>query len=191
MAPPPYQHYRNLLPLAVLLVACVYTVANVLTTQVLIEGQYYDRSFSWQHYAGFAAVAVCLGSYFAFRPFFKYAVTTTLLLGLVNLLYFTPDVTTVGLGFDEARLTVQLLPLLLLLAYYFLSQSVANRFIRRHILPAPSAPKAARFQREEIDQFKQNFARKTDESLHQIVQERQLVGNAITAAQELLQDRRK
>lgn len=186
-----YQRYRNLLPLAVLLAACDYTIVTTLTTQILLEGHYYERRFSWQHYAGFIAVGICIGSYFIARPLFRYTIISTLLLGLFNLLYFTPDVTTVGLGFDEARISVQLLPLALLLAYYFLNQLTVNRFIRQHIFPAPSPAKAAQFQREEINKFKQNFAHKSDETLRQIVQERRLVANAVAAAQELLRERQK
>ncbi len=185
-----YQRHRNLLPLALLLFASGYTVVVTFTSPVLLDEQVYDRAFSWKHYAAFAAIAGCFLSYFVFRPLFKCFITSTLLLGVFNLLHFTPDATSVGIGFDEARISIQAFPFLLLILYYLLNQASANALIRKYLLPAPTAQRVANLHRERIDQFKETFARKSDESLGQIIQEKRLVLPAITAAQELLQERK-
>ena len=100
-----------------------------------------------------------------------------------------PDATSFGLNFGDLRLSIQPFSLLLLIFSYFLNRSAANAFIRKYLIPAPTPARVAQLRREGIDQFKETFARKSNDSLQQIVQERKLVGDAITAAQELLTER--
>lgn len=113
-----------------------------------------------------------------------------LLLGLFNVLNFTPNSTTIGLGFGDISVGVQPLSLLLTLLYCLLNQTSVSLFVRR-LLPVPSAQQAASRHRHRIDQFKQTFARKSDDDLRLIVQERRLVPDAIAAAQELMRERNK
>ncbi|RYY20614.1 MAG: hypothetical protein EOO36_02880 [Cytophagaceae bacterium] len=184
------RQYRNLLPLSLLLLACIFTIVVTLTNSVLVNGEYYERVFSWSHCVGFATVASCIGFYFAWRFGFKYALIGTLLLGFFNVANFMPDATSFGLNFGDLRLAIQPFSLLLLIFCYFLNRPVANAFIRKYLLPAPTPARANQLRRESIDQFKETLARRSDDNLRQIVQERKLVGDAITAAQELLTERR-
>lgn len=91
---------------------------------------------------------------------------------------------------QEEQAAIEPFSLLPLVGYYFLHRTSANTFIRKYFLPAPTPEKSAHLRREDIDQFKQTFTRKTDESLCRIVEERTLVANAMTAAQELLRERK-
>lgn len=183
------RQYRNSLPLSLLLLACIYTIVVTLTNPVLVDGEYYKRAFSSSHYVGFATVASCIICYFVWRPRFKYVLIGTLLLGLFNVANFMPDATSFGLNFGDLRLAIQPLSLLLLIFSYFINRSAANAFIRNYLIPAPTPARIVQLRREGIDQFKETFARKSNDSLQQIVQERKLVGDTITAAQELLTER--
>jgi hypothetical protein len=156
---------------------------------VLVNGEYYERTFNWSHYVGFATVAGCISSYFAWRAGSNYVLFGTLLLGLFNVANFMPDATSFGLNFGDLRLALQPFSLLLFVISYFLNRSAANAFVRKYLVPAPTPARVHQLRRESIDQFKQTFARKSDDNLQKIVQERKLVGDAIIAAQELLAER--
>lgn len=170
---------RNLL-LALLVILCCFTAFSSLTS---------DIALTKANYAGFVAVAACLLSYFVARQLFKRLLGLTLLLSVFHLLNFLPTAINIGLGFGELSVGIEPFSLLLLIGYYLLNRSSANAFVRRYVLPAPTPEKALRLQRESTDQFKQNFARKTNKSLRQIVQDRKLIADAIIAAQELLAER--
>lgn len=181
---------KNLLLLGLLLGLCLYTVLTSFVALTAVDGQYATILLTKTNYAGFIAVAVCILSYFVAHQFFKRALGIMLLLSVFHLVNFLPISFTMGLGFGELKVGVDPVNLLLLVGYYFLNRTSANVFIRKYLLPAPTPKKVAHLRRESIDQFKQNFTRKTDESLRQIVHERKLVADAVTAAHELLQERK-
>ena len=171
---------RNLLLLALLIAFCCLTIFFSFKGEIALTKA---------NYAGFVAVAACILSYFVARRFFKRLLGLTLLLSLSHLLNFLPTAINFGFGFGELTVSIEPISLLLLAGYYFLNRTSANTFIRQYFLPAPTPEKAAQLRREVIDQFKQNFARKTAEGLSQIVQDRRMVAEAVTAAQELLTER--
>jgi hypothetical protein len=171
---------RNLFLLALLIALCCFTIFSSFKGSIILTKA---------NYAGFIAIATCVLSYFIARHFFKRLLGLTLLLSLFHLLNFLPTTINFGFGFGEMTVGIEPLSLLLLVGYYFLNRASANAFIRRYFLPAPTPEKAAQLKREVIDQFKQNFARKTTEGLLQIVQDRRMVTEAIIAAQELLAER--
>lgn len=179
------QIHRNLIPLLILAGICVYTLFTILFDKVYYEGSYYDRSFTLPHYIGFAGVIVSLLVYFLRRTLFKPAIILTLTLGLFNLANFTPDKTSVGIG----PIGVQPLSLLLIVVYYFLNKQSAHRLLRAYVIPTPSPQKQAENRRESIAKFKATFAKKSDESLLEIVKKRAVVPDALEAARQLLQER--
>lgn len=180
-----FQTHKNLVPLLALSGVCIYTVLVILFDKVYYEGSYYDRSFTIPHCLGFAAVIVTFLVYFLKRSLFKPLLVLTLSLGLFNLINFTPDKTSIGIG----PIGIQPLALLLLVVYYFLNKSSANRFLRAYVIPPPSPQKQAENRRESIAKFKATFAKKSDESLQEIVQKQAVVPDALEAAQQLLKER--
>ncbi|QIL78284.1 MULTISPECIES: hypothetical protein [Hymenobacter] len=184
--------HRNLAPVVGLLILSAYTISSPLISQLLAEGRYSYFSVTAAHYLGFACLLGTVVLYLCFRPFFWYALLITLLLGLFNLVNFMPLRMSVGLTFGSATVGFDPLSFVVLLAYYFLHKTAADSFLRKHLhslLPQPSpAHRTARW-RESVDQFKQTFARKTDEALGLIVTEQKMVPAAVTAARELLQER--
>lgn len=181
--------HRNLLVLGLLLLLCIYTVLASFIPLTLANGDYSTILLTKAHYAGFGAVVLCFVSYFAAPRFFRRALGFTLLLATIGLVNFLPMFISMGINLGEIQIGFNPLFVLLLVVFYFLNRSAASIFIRQYLLPAPTPKQAADQRRESVDQFKETFARKTDDSLRQIVQERKLVADAITAAQELLVER--
>ena len=182
-------HVRNLGLIILLLLLCVYTALASVFAWTAVDGGYTVISLTSAHYIGFIAVASCLVSYQWMRSYLRYVLGITLLLSLFNLAVFLPSVVSMGLFFDEVGVRINPFALLLLIAYYFLNRSAVHTFIRKYLVPAPASAVLARQHRESIDQFKETFERKSNESLQQILIDNKLVYNALAAARELLEER--
>ncbi|WP_324678858.1 hypothetical protein [Hymenobacter sp. GOD-10R] len=177
--------HRNIIPLLALAGICVYTLLTILFDKVYYAGAYYDRVFSLPHYVGFAGVAVSLLVYFLKRSVFKPVLILTLTMGLFNLANFTPDKDSFGIG----PIGIQPLSLLLLVIYYFLNKQSAHRFLRAYVIPSPSPQKKADNQRERIAKFKATFAKRSEESLLEMVRNQNVVPDALEAAKQILHER--
>ncbi|NML65440.1 hypothetical protein HHL22_09510 [Hymenobacter sp. RP-2-7] len=94
-----------------------------------------------------------------------------------------------GLSFGEVRVGLNPFALPLLIIYYSLNRSAVHAFTRKYLLPTPSPAALARQRRESINQFKETFKRKSNESLQQMLADNRLVSNALVAARELLEER--
>jgi len=180
---------QNLLLVVALLLLCIYTALCSFFALFPTSGEYHRIVLTSANYVGFGAIAGCFSSYFAAPRFFKRVLGVTLLLALFNLASFLPIALSIGITLGDFPIGINPFGLLALFVFYFLNRPAANAFVRNYFIPAPTPARAAQLRRESIDQFKETFARKSDDSLRQIVQERKLVGDAITAAQELLTER--
>lgn len=180
---------KNLLPLLLLAALSVYTVLQVLNVPIYQDGKAYQRAFTLAHYGAFAALLLNLLIYFFYRQLFKPLLLLTLALTLLGIINFLPDSVKFNFGFGDVGIGFSILGLCLVLLYYFLNKSAAHAFINQHIIPKPTPEKASQRRRESIDQFKKTFARKSDENLFLMLQERKVVPAALLAAQELLQER--
>jgi hypothetical protein len=180
---------RNLGLLMLLLLLCIYTALASLFAWTEADGSYTTISLTSAHYIGFIAVASCFVSYLWLHSYLRYILGITLLLSLFNLVVFLPSVVSISLFFGEVGVRINPIALLLLIAYYFLNRSAVHVFIRKYLVPAPAPAVLARQRRENIDQFKQTFERKSNESLQQMLADNKLVPNALTAARELLEER--
>lgn len=180
---------KNLLPILLLAAFSIYTILVVLSVPVYRNGEVYQRTFSLAHYGAFAAVLLLLSTYFLRHQFFKPLLLLTLVLALFSIINFLPDSIRFDFGFGDAGIEFSILGLGLMMLYYFLNKSAAHALIRKYLLPAPTPKKAAINKREGIDQFKKNFARKSSESLQLMIQEKKVLPTALTAAQELLEER--
>lgn len=172
-----------------LLLLCIYTILCSFFALFPASEEYHRVVLIRANYAGFGAVASCCFTYFIAPRLFKRVLGITLLLALFNLVSFLPISLSIGITLGDFPIGVSPFGLAALLTFYFLNRPAANSFVRKYIVPAPTPARAHQLRRESIDQFKQTFARKSDDSLQKIVQERKLVGNAIAAAQELLAER--
>lgn len=186
--------HRKLAPVVGLLLLSAYTIGSPLINQLLAAGRHSYFSATAAHYLGFACLLGTVIFYFFLHPFFRVALLLTLLLGLVNVVNFMPVRMSVGLTLGSAAVGIDPLSFAVLLVYYCLHKPAADSFLRQHLqslLPQPSpAHRTARW-RASVEQFKQTFARKTDEALGLIVTEQKMVPAAVTAARELLQERNR
>jgi hypothetical protein len=182
---------RNLGLAMLLLLLCLYTALASLFAWTHAGDSYTTISLTSAHYIGFIAVASCFVSYLWLRPYFRYALGITLLLNLFNLAVFLPSVVSIGLFFGEVGVKINPFALPLLISYYFLNRSAVQAFIRKYLVPAPAPAVLARQRRESIDQFKETFERKSNESLQKMLADNKLVPNALVAARELLDERGK
>lgn len=180
---------RNLLLVVTLLLLCIYTTLCSFFALFPAGGKYQSVVLTTANYAGFGAVASCFLSYFIAPRLFKCVLGVTLLLTLFNLVSLLPISLSIGITLGDFPIGVSPFGLIVMLIFYFINRSAANAFIRTYLIPAPTPARVHQIRRESIDQFKQTFARKSDDSLQKIVQERKLVGDAIVAAQELLAER--
>lgn len=181
--------HKNLIPVVLLAALSVYTTLTVLFVPVYQDGEAYQRAFTPAHYGAFAAVLLNLLAYFFFRPFFKPVLLLTLGLTLFSIINFLPDNVRFNFGFGDVKVGFSILGLGLVLLYYLLNKPAAHAFINQRITATPTPEQAARRRRQRIDQFRQNFARKSDESLQLMLQEQKVLPDALTAARELLQER--
>lgn len=176
-----FRPHKNLLPLLLLLALCLYTALLALADRAIID---------YHHYLAFAAVALNLLVYVRFRPAFKFTLIGMLLLGLLDWLSFTPDRLSIGFGLtDTFRVNLQLLSLLVIVVYYFLNRAGVHGLLRRYVLSNPTPQQQAAAYQERVGQFKATFARKSDESLQQMLRDEALVAAAREAARQLLRER--
>jgi hypothetical protein len=186
--------HKNLIPLLLLAIVCLYTIVVILTGQVSIEGESYDRTFSYHHYLAFTAIALNFGVYFWQRRLFRFTLVGMLALGLLNIIHFTPDQVSITLGFSDAvSIRVEPLSLVFIISYYFLNRNRANKplrkFLRTYVLPSPSPQKQVEARRERVAKFKVSFAKRSEESLLEMVRNRNVVPDALEAAKQILHER--
>ncbi|MBG8556240.1 hypothetical protein [Hymenobacter guriensis] len=181
--------HKNLIPVLLLAVLSIYTILTVLFVPVYQDGEAYQQAFTPAHYGAFAAVFLNLLAYFLFRPFFKPLLLLTLGLTLFSIITFLPDNIRFNFGFGDVGVGFSILGLGMMMLFYFLNKPAAHAFINQHIIPTPTTEHAAQRRRQRIDQFKQNFASKSNESLQLMLQEKKVVPDALAAAQELLKKR--
>ncbi len=166
--------YKQLLPTLILTGCSLYTIVN----PSLLSADYYYL-LEPGHYGAFAAVSLCMVSYFFFRAFYKYILLFTLLLGLCGFIYFLPNQEMVSLIIGVLKISCNLLSLALVLLTYALNYKRANYYLLSLI--TPKEIETAEQHREEIERFLNRFRTKSTEELTQILTENKLVPEALEA----------
>jgi len=184
------QKHKNLIPLLILAGICLYTFFYILFGRGYHQGEYYDMMFSLQHYLAFAAVTLNIIVYFFFRRIFKFTLVGMLLLGLLNIINFTPNGFRVGVAIqDQFLIEIQPFSLLFIIVFYLPNREKIHKYVRKHLLHAPNPKKQAEASRERVAKFKAAFAKKPDASLLEMMQSQVIVPDASEAARQLLQER--
>ncbi|MEJ7663489.1 MAG: hypothetical protein WKG07_30040 [Hymenobacter sp.] len=95
-----------------------------------------------------------------------------------------------SIGFGFGRLSLGLNPTLLLIGFltYLLNFQKANAYFFKLIKPSPT--RIARAQQEQVAQFKERFSSKSMEELNQLIAANKLVPAALTAARQLVRERK-
>ena len=85
-----YKRHKQLIPTLILLAFCIQSIVNSIQGKVEISNGYYGFVLTSKHYGAFAFVIINILWYFTFRKSYKYILAITLLLGLLNIINFTP-----------------------------------------------------------------------------------------------------
>lgn len=182
-----YWRYRQLLPATVFLICCISTIATAIRGTVVLAGITYNFALSPKHYAGITATILTISVFFSLRVYYKYVLGLTFLLGFFDFIQFSPIQFNTGLTFGDVHIGINLVCLLAGVIIYALNHPRINR-----ILTSPFKYDQERLRllhQEEIEKYKEQFLRKSSEDLTQIVSSNKLVPAALTAANQLLQER--
>lgn len=107
---------KELIPIGLVVVALIYTAIVVLTT---------DMVLTHQHWFAYGLTAVVLVVYFFNRKVSNIILGLTVILGLLNVVAFTPTVMTIGGGLRftamnaEVMISIQLFSLLVFLTFVY------------------------------------------------------------------------
>jgi hypothetical protein len=188
-----YQQYKQLIPVIILTVFAIVTILTSFRGTVEMNGENYDFELTFKHYGAFLAIFINWLSFFTFRRFFKYVLTLTLLLGLINLINFTALQTISFIAFDKHQLGLQPTIFWISILTYTINFKRVNEILYDFFGPTPEqADKNARKrQTEQIDKFKDRYSKYSDEQLNIILRENKFVPEALQAVQQLLTERQK
>ncbi len=177
------QHkYKQLIPVLVLIVCCLWTISTALQGGVDLSGN---------QYGAFVVLTITVICFFIARPFYKYLLVLTLGLGLFNLINFIPAEVKTGFGIGSLMVYFSPVVFVVVLLTYFLNRNQANKVLFALIGPSPERAEKNRKaqQAEEINKFKTRYAKYADSELETILQEKKYVPEALQAAREILRNR--
>lgn len=172
-----FQKYKSLTPTIILLLLSTWTFINSMNGYILTN----------KHYLGLTASLISLTVYFALNKFYKYILSATLILGLFNLINFTPALTTwsfnvngFGLGIQPYLFLIILLTILILKpkkdeVAVIESTTVTQLHTDRLI--------------EETEKFKNLFDDKSTSELQEIIDDKRFTKAAKDAAQFIINGR--
>jgi hypothetical protein len=174
-----YKKYKKLIPLVIFTALALYTLASS------IAGIY---SINMRHYAAFLAAAVNWVVFFYRRPYYKYVLSITLILGLLNLLSFTflstESITfhmgSVGLTFQPTSLIICIITVLTNLPKKEDVVVIASQNVSTHNQKQLD---------EDIVKFKNIYENKSSDDLMQLIVDKRYTGAAIDAAKQILTER--
>ena len=158
-----------------------------------MNGENFDFELTTRHYGAFLAIIINWISYFFGRRLFKYVLTLTLLLGLINLINFTALLTMSFIAYDKHQLGLQPTIFWISILTYIINFKRANEILYKFFGPTPEQAdkNARRRQTEQIDKFKDRYSKYSDEQLNIILTENKFVPDALQAVRQLLNERQK
>jgi hypothetical protein len=110
------QKIKELIPLGLIVVALIYTAITVLTTDIVL---------THQHWIAYGLTSIVLVTFFLNKNISNIILGLTIILGLLNVLAFTPTIMTVGGGLRfnamdaEVMIGIQLFSLVVFLTFIY------------------------------------------------------------------------
>ncbi len=110
------QKIRELIPLGLIVVALIYTAITVLTTDIIL---------TYQHWIAYGLTTIVLVTFFLNRKISNIILGLTIILGLLNVIAFTPTIMTIGDGLRfnamdaEVMIGIQLFSLVVFLTFIY------------------------------------------------------------------------
>ena len=168
------QDLIELLPVLILGIPGIYSIAEVFST---------DYIFGYQQYIGLTLLGVSIILFFVNRRLYKYFFGITLILATVNLIGFTTTIRTIyffGIEF-------QYLPLIVLIIFTIIYRESIQPKIKEWV--GNSEKQLASERRAKINGFKQRFNKLTDDQIEKM-QDEELVPEAIEALNQIKNERK-
>jgi hypothetical protein len=184
-----FSRYKNLLPTLVLAVFSAYTAFTLLTSEVKTGNVTTSFAILPQHYGAFAAVALCLFSFFFLRKIYRYVLGATLVLGIFSVLNFTVNAHWVGLKLGALNITIQPLSFAVALFTLLLNWQKIKKYLVS-IVRKSEQPDTLSYN-EDVEVFKVKYLNLSSEELQKIIADKRFRPEAIEAAKKLLEERKQ
>ncbi|MEJ1241078.1 hypothetical protein WBG78_23220 [Chryseolinea sp. T2] len=110
------QKIKELIPIGLIVIALIYTAITVLTTDIIL---------THQHWIAYGLTSLVLVTLFINKKISNIILGLTLILGLLNVLAFTPTILTIGGGLTfnaldaEIMIGIQLFSLIVFLTFIY------------------------------------------------------------------------
>lgn len=174
-----YRKYKSLIPSIVLFLLTLWTF---LTS---FEGAFHLTN---EHLAGFVAVVISCVSFFVVRRYYKYILGMVLLLGLINLINFTPVETTISIKFWSLKIGCQPVSFFVCILTILLFIPIRSEVtvIKSGVILEQNQARHA----EDVEKFRKLFVAKSSSELNEIIDNTKYTIAAKEAAREMLDQRR-
>lgn len=186
---------RQLLPLLLLTIYCINAVITAVRGTVVMAGETYDFELTTKHYIALAAIGVNLLTYFLLRPFYKYILGLTIVVGLFNLMTFSALETTQSFSFNSLKISFQPSAFLAGLLAYVINFNRVNEFVIDNLATKRTPEEQETIEKarfgEGVEKFKKKYDGYSAKTLTEIVAANKYVPEALEAARQLLNDRQK
>lgn len=140
------------------------------------------------HLAGFVAAIMSCVSFFVLRRHYKYILGMVLLLGLINLINFTPAETTISIQFRSLKIGLQPVSFFICILTILLLIPVRSKVtvIESGIVLEKNQARHA----EDVEKFRKLYTAKSSSELNEIIDNARYTIAAKEAAREVLDQRR-
>jgi hypothetical protein len=166
---------------------CCVTILHVIQGTIEFNGNTYSFILTLKHYGGFLAVTISFVSFFFFRHYYKFILSGTLFLGLINLLNFSALNTTVGLTIGSIGVGFQPTSFLIILLTLVINIRRVNSVFK--LKPEHAVEFELRRRSEQIEKFKEQYSKLSSEQLNSVLIDNRYATEAKEAAQQLLIER--
>jgi hypothetical protein len=170
--------YKTLLPNLILTLLCIWTILSFFII---------DITLTWEHIVAFILVTTNFFVYFKYRTFYRYFLITTLLLGLLNLINFTPYISRLNITLGSLSLNFQLISFLICVF------TVLTNLPKKADVVVVSSEKTSidNQQRyfDDVIRFKSIYLNKSSDDLKQIISDKRFTESAKDAARKVLEER--
>jgi hypothetical protein len=177
--------HKQLFPIFILTFFVITTIISTLKGTIELNGEVYDFGLTTKHYLGFAILIILYLMYFFKRPYFKYFLGITIILGLFNFINFTPTLQTSSFKIGNLKISFQPYILIIGVFSYILNYKKINGFIFLYIRPFLEQNK-----QEGINKFIDKFKSYSNEQLENILNDNRYNNESKDASKLILLQRK-
>lgn len=184
-----YQKYKQLLPLVILSVECIFLLWRAFIPSIDSDGFNSCIILTNKHHLAFISVVINFIFFFGYRPFYKYSLFATIVLGIFNVINFTSFSSSINFG----SLHIGFSFTTLLLGFF----TLAINYERFKVNPTDSYGKSFEeipntkneIFNEEVEKFRSRFKNASTKELTQLMNDKRYTTTAIKAAQQIIEER--